>query len=259
MVRELTVYMWNSKWCMGVVGATPVPGGGGGRVGGRHKVCIRERQHKQHIAAMRPLCSGDVDGIRQVQRVHRKCDRTAHGSENGHTGYVCKPVATHTCLPAWGACRFVADGVVPAAHFCSTISSRSSSSSPRNSDNYKAVTRASNGSSSSNGSNGGSAQTDSAPLTAAGDAVGGVCARVPEGTRERFVFFRGVQWSAPDINNSQLSQALMNLWPTRFPSNGSGGGSSSSTGAQPGAAGSSPLVAHAGVAGIAQVREEPQE
>lgn len=145
----------------------------------------------------------------------------------------------------WRVCRFVADGVVPAAHFCSTISSRRSGSSPGNSGNYKTVTNGSNGS--SNGSNG-SAHANSAPSAAAGDAVGGVCARVLQGTRERFVFFRGVQWSAPDINNSQLSQALMNLWPTRFPNSGSG-----SAGGQPGAAGSSPLVAHAGVAGIAQV------
>jgi len=74
-----------------------------------------------------------------------------------------------------------------------------------------------------------------------------MCARVAQGTRERFVFLRGVQWSAPDINNTQLSQALMNLWPTQFPkAAGSNGGSN-------GSSSSSPLVAHAGVAGIAQV------
>lgn len=88
--------------------------------------------------------------------------------------------------------------------------------------------------------------------------VGGVCTRVPQGTRERFVFLRGVQWSAPDINNTQLSQALMSLWPTRFPTGSitsiSSSGSSSGQSAAAGAAGSSPLVAHAGVAGIAQVR-----
>jgi hypothetical protein len=79
------------------------------------------------------------------------------------------------------------------------------------------------------------------------------------------VFFRGVQWSAPDINSTQLSQALMSLWPTRFPagvtpgsnggssgSKGGGSGSSGSKGGGSGSSGSSPLVAHAGVAGIAQ-------
>jgi hypothetical protein len=84
--------------------------------------------------------------------------------------------------------------------------------------------------------------------------VGDVCTRVPQGTRERFVFLRGVQWSAPDINNTQLSQALMSLWPTRFPTgsiNGISGSGQSAAAA--GTVGSSPLVAHAGVAGIAQV------
>lgn len=98
---------------------------------------------------------------------------------------------------------------------------------------------------------------------------GGVCARVPPGTRERFVFLRGVQWAAPDINSTQLSQALMSLWPTQFPKgSGSGSGSSSGggswlpgggsgstgSGAAGGGDGGSPLVAHAGVADIAQVR-----
>jgi hypothetical protein len=138
----------------------------------------------------------------------------------------------------------VADGVVPAAHFCSTISSRSSNGngSPSSSGKY-------NISRSSASSNGSSSNGSSAALTDAADAVGGVCTRVPQGTRERFVFFRGVQWAAPDINSTQLSQALMSLWPTPFPSS-----SSSSGGAVSQQAAASPLVAHAGVAGIAQVR-----
>lgn len=149
----------------------------------------------------------------------------------------------------YGCCRFVADGVVPAAQFCTTISSRSSSS-----NNTSGNGNGRNTSSSINHA-GGSAVSHDAAMP-----VGDVCTRVLQGTRERFVFLRGVQWSAPDINNTQLSQALMNLWPTRFPTGsingicGSGSSSGQSAAAAARAAGGSPLVAHAGVAGIAQVR-----
>jgi hypothetical protein len=35
-----------------------------------------------------------------------------------------------------------------------------------------------------------------------------------QGARCRFVFIRGVQWSAPDIHMMSVSSALMNFWPT---------------------------------------------
>lgn len=96
----------------------------------------------------------------------------------------------------------MADGVVPAARFCTTTTART----------------------------GGAASPSD------------VCAALPPGRRERFFFFRGVQWAAPDIDSSKLTQALWAVWPTRFPAPQAGGG---------GDAASSPLVAHAGVAGIA--------
>lgn len=143
--------------------------------------------------------------------------------------------------------RFVVDGVVPAAHFCSTISNRSSSNngSPSSSSGHYNTSRSTSNGSSIDSSSSSSNDSSAAPTHAA-DTVGGVCARVPQGTRERFVFFRGVQWAAPDINSTQLSQALMSLWPTPFPSSSSSSGASQQASA-------SPLVAHAGVAGIAQV------
>lgn len=151
--------------------------------------------------------------------------------------------------------------MVPAAQFCTTISSRTSNgngsskttdlanpaNSPQQPTDYvtaAAAAAAAHQQQHSNGNGNGSAESSSG-----GSGGVGVCARLPQGTRERFVFFRGVQWAAPDINTQQLSQALMTLWPTQFPksNNGSGNGGAGSSSS------SSPLVAHAGVAGIAQV------
>ncbi|KAG2435917.1 hypothetical protein HXX76_007112 [Chlamydomonas incerta] len=84
------------------------------------------------------------------------------------------------------------------------------------------------------------------------------------GTRCRFIFLRGVQWSAPETNTLSLSTSLASFWPTPLvppaeiapgavgaapagsePAAGSGSGSGS---------GSSPehLVAHSGVAAMAR-------
>jgi hypothetical protein len=76
-------------------------------------------------------------------------------------------------------CRFIVDGVVPHGHFCSTVRQRSTGGGS---------------SSSSNGS------TDSGSGGYATDSDADVCA-VPRGTRERFIFMRGVQWSAHDIDS----------------------------------------------------------
>jgi hypothetical protein len=125
---------------------------------------------------------------------------------------------------------FVADGVVPAARFCNTIASRSRT----------------HGGSSGNGSSGSDG-------LGGGSSTAGVCTQVPQGTRERYVFFRGVQW---EFNNSEMSRALWSIWPTRFPSraiNGGGSGPGKQQQQQQQQQGS-PLVAHAGVAGIAEVR-----
>ena len=66
------------------------------------------------------------------------------------------------------------DGVVPHAHFCSTVRQRTAGGSR---------------SSSNGGSRGGHISDDD-------DA----CA-VPGGRRERFIFMRGVQWSAEDVDS----------------------------------------------------------
>jgi hypothetical protein len=80
-------------------------------------------------------------------------------------------------------CRFIVDGVVPHGHFCSTVRQRTAGGGSSSSS--------SNGSSGSSSSSSGGYETDS-------DAD--VCA-VPRGTRERFIFMRGVQWSAHDIDS----------------------------------------------------------
>lgn len=90
-------------------------------------------------------------------------------------------------------CRYIADGIIPHAHFCSSVRQRTTAAAGANGKSSTAVTAASANWSSAKG----------ATATGHADSAGvadDVCA-VPNGVRERFVFMRGVQWSAHDIDS----------------------------------------------------------
>ncbi|WIA13252.1 hypothetical protein OEZ85_006841 [Tetradesmus obliquus] len=183
----------------------------------------QELHRAAQIAAWSGLCYVMPDELQaRIQQQHAQLTLVAHG-RNAFTGW------------------FIVDGVVPHAHFCSTVRQRTAAGSRSS-------------------SNGGISDDDD-------DAD--ACA-VPGGRRERFIFMRGVQWSAQDVDSTKLSQALMRLWPAHFPriqpktrnaatsSAAATPGSSSSSngkgtaGTAAVAAGAVPLVAHDGVAELAE-------